>query len=174
MGDLHYSSLAIELLGEDFPGETPQGAAKLVERVRHAVNVQGDDKSVRFIDKGRGCYSARGGKITAQRKQALVDNNLEAYYGNDASDGNDASELPGNLQEVFPHETTVAWIRKLEKTVRPRRPWQETPAQFRKRMRDICQIINGRYNVESLCRSLPKRLQALVDAEGDRISTSGL
>ena len=170
MGDLHYSSLAIELLGEDFPGETPQGAAKLVERVRHAVNVrfQGDDKpSVLFTDKGRGFYSARGGKITAQYKQALVDNNLEAYYGNDAS------ELPGNLQEVFPHETTVAWIRKLEKTVRPSRPWQETPAQFGKRMRDICQIVNDRYNVESLCRSLPKRLQALVDAEGDRISTSG-
>ena len=32
------------------------------------------------------------------------------------------------------------------------------------------QYINGHYNVEDLCRSFPRRLQQLVDKQGDRIN----
>ena len=138
----------------------------LVDRVRKAVNVRfhGENKpSVLLTDKGRGFYSARGSKITKEYKQALADNCLTAY------NGDDASAQPGNLQEVLLHETAVAWVRHREKTVRPVRPWEETPAQFATRLRGIFQDINDNLNVEGLCRSLPKRLQALVDAEGDRI-----
>ncbi len=67
------------------------------------------------------------------------------------------------------HETAVAWIRHREKTVRPVCPWEETPAEFATRLRGICQGINDELDVEGLCRSLPKRLKALVDTEGDRI-----
>jgi hypothetical protein len=141
----------------------------MVARVRHAVNVrfQGEDDkpSVLFTDKGPGFYSSRASKITEGYKQALADNSLEAY------NGNDASTQPGNLSEVLLHETAVAWIRHREKTVRPARPWEETPAEFGSRLRTICQDINDTLDVEGLCRAFPKRLDALVDAEGDRIRT---
>ena len=163
---LFRGKLHVEIFGDDFPGETPRGAAMLVDRVRHAVNVRfrGDDQpSVLFTDKGRGFYATRGSKITDVYKKALSDNSLQAYYGNDAS------EQPGNLQDVLLHETAVAWIRNREKVVRTARPWLETTEEFATRLRGICQYINEHYNVEGLCRSFPKRLQALVDAEGDRI-----
>ena len=75
----------------------------------------------------------------------------------------------GQHQEVLLHETAVAWVRHREKTVRPVRPWEETPAQYATRLRSIFQDINDNLDVEGLCWSLPERLQALVDAEGDRI-----
>ncbi len=49
-------------------------------------------------------------------------------------------------------------------------PWTETPAQFGTRLRAICRDINDNCNVEGLCMKLPERVQALADAEGDRIS----
>ena len=85
------------------------------------------------------------------------------------NNGDDSSAQPGNLQEVLLHETAVAWVRHREKTVRPVRPWEETPVQFATRLRGIFQDINDNLGVEGLCWSHPKRLQALVDAEGDRI-----
>ena len=33
----------------------------------------------------------------------------------------------------------------------------------------ICQEVNAMYDVESLCKEFPSRLQDLVDAEGDHI-----
>ena len=42
-------------------------------------------------------------------------------------------------------------------------------AEFGDRLRGICQYINEKYDVESLCRKLPVRLGRIVDAEGDRI-----
>ena len=40
---------------------------------------------------------------------------------------------------------------------------------FGDRLRGICQYINGKYDVEGLCRKLPDRLEKIVEAEGDRI-----
>ena len=48
--------------------------------------------------------------------------------------------------------------------------WKETVDEFAARIRDIVQDINCNLNVEGLCRSLPKRLQQLVDNKGDRIT----
>ena len=39
------------------------------------------------------------------------------------------------------------------------------------RLRAICQDINDNLEVDDLCRRFPKRLQALVDAKGERLST---
>ena len=42
--------------------------------------------------------------------------------------------------------------------------------EFGARLRAICQDINDNLDVDNLCKALPKRVQALRDAEGDRIS----
>ena len=93
----------------------------------------------------------------------MESNELRAY------DGDDARVQPGNLQEVLLHETAVAWIRRREETTRPREPWKETLEEFGARLRGVCQDINDSCDVEGLCRALPKRLQELVDKDGDRI-----
>lgn len=37
------------------------------------------------------------------------------------------------------------------------------------RLRQICTDINNTYDVDGLCTALPKRIEALEAAEGDRI-----
>ena len=93
-----------------------------------------------------------------------MDNNLKAYYPA-------MSSQPGNLQDFLLHETAVAWIRYREKKSKPKVPWEETPAEVGQRLRAICQDINDNLEVDDLCRRFPKRLQALVDAKGERLST---
>ena len=88
----------------------------------------------------------------------MESNELRSYYGDDAR------VQPGNL-----HETAVAWIKRWEETTRPREPWKETLEEFGARLRGVCQDINDSCDVEGLCRALPKRVQALVEAQGDRI-----
>ena len=41
---------------------------------------------------------------------------------------------------------------------------------YRRRLKDVCAYINENYEVESLCRELPLRIQMLIDSGGDRIS----
>jgi len=158
----------IELLGEDFPGEAPQGAAILVARVRAALNVrfQGDDESpaILFTDRGQGFHHIKNGRITPEYQGALREHGLRTFYGDDAS------AQPGNLQEVMLHEPAVAWIRKRETVTQTRQPWTETVAEFGARLRGICRHINSKYDVEGLCKELPQRLQSVVGSEGDRIS----
>ena len=159
--------LHIEILGSDFVGETPEGAAVLVSKVRSALNIrfQGEEtppKTV-FTDRGQGFYAIRGGQITPEYKAALRNHSLKPYYGDNAA------VQPGQLQEVLLHETAVAWIRYREKTTRMTKPWEETVEQFISRMKGIVQEINDTLDVEGLCRAFPKRLQKLVDAKGDRI-----
>ena len=164
---LSRGKLHIEVLGNDFPGEKPEGAAILVAKVRKALNVrfQGSDApDILFVDRGQGFYRTRGGKITPEFKDALAEHGLRAYYGDNAA------VQPGNLQEVLLHETSVAWIRVRERRTMPAEPWKEQREDFTKRLQSICQDINSNCDVEGLCNRFPGRVQAVVDAEGDRIN----
>ena len=38
------------------------------------------------------------------------------------------------------------------------------------RLREICHYINEHYDVESVCKSFPRRLEMLVEKKGDRIN----
>lgn len=163
---LSRGKLHIELLPENFPGETPAGAAILAAKIRSALNVrfQGSDApDVLFVDRGQGFYRTRGAKITPEFKDALAENNLKAYYGENAS------VQPGNMQDVLLHETAVSWIRARETRTRPEQPWKESPKDFGVRLRAICHDINKNCDVEGLCRQLPERLQEVVDRQGDRL-----
>jgi len=157
--------LHVELLGEGFPGENLEGAAILVATVRAALNIrfQGSEAPrVLFTDRGQGFFHKNGGGVTDEYKAALQENGLRTYCGDDNS------RQPGNCQEMMLHETAVAWIRDREKKTMPARPWQETAAEYRTRIKAICQHINDNHDVEGLCKEFPARLQMLVDAEGGR------
>ena len=158
--------LHVEMLGSGFPGDRRSGMATLVGKVRAAVNVRchDDDKPhILFTDRGAGFFATNTGKITPEYKDALAQHSLQAYQGNDAS------KQPGQLQEAMLHETAVAWIRRREAKARTLTPWTETEEEFGARLRGIVQDINDNCNVDSLCRALPRRLQQIIDAEGDRV-----
>ena len=134
--------------------------------MRTAVNVrfQGDDKpQIVFVDRGPGFYVPNSGNITRKFKAALEEMELKAYSGDSPA------AHPGNMQDVLLHETAVSWIRYRETRCRPQAPWRETPADLGSRLRRICQEINDKLDVEGLCKGWPKRVQEVVDAEGDRI-----
>ena len=158
--------LHLELLGEDFPGETPAGAAILVSKVRAALNIrfQGSrPPRVLFTDRGQGFYALKGAAITAEYKAALAANNLRAFYGDSAA------AQPGNLKDALLHETAVAWVRLRDTRTQPRHLYKETVAEYGARLARAAQHINAKFDVQSLCRQLPERLDKLVALEGDRL-----
>ena len=157
--------LHIEVLDEDFPGEVAAGAAILVERVRAALNVRfrSDAPCVLYVDRGKGFYDPGTGKIVPAFRQALRDNGLKAFWGDDAS------VQPGNLQEMMLHETAVSWIRHRLVHSTPKSSAQETRSEYAARLKDACRDINRKLDVEGLCRSFLQRVHALKDAKGGRL-----
>ena len=163
---LSRGKLHIEVVGEGFPGDTPAGAEILVQKVRAVLNVRFPDEDkpdILFVDRGRGFFNANNGKITQKFRDALDEHGLQTF------NGNDGSKQSGAMGDLMLHETAVAWIRKREERCRLVRPWEESAAEFKTRMKEICQHINDNYDVEGLCRQLPRRLQELREKEGDRI-----
>ena len=163
---LSRGKLHIEVLGTGFSGENEDGAATLVDHLRKAVDRRFPSASqpkTLFVDRGQGFYEKNHGKITAQFKEALRRNGLKAYYGDNAK------AQPGAMHELMLHETAVAWIRHEEGKTRPKEPWKESVVEFGSRMKAIAMDLNKRHNVDNLCKALPKRVEMLIDAEGDRI-----
>ena len=82
--------LHVDCFDSDFPGEKPDGASILVERVRSAVNVRFqnvDSKpNIVFTDRGRGFYEPSNGKIQPEYRQALRDNSFTAILGDNAAE----------------------------------------------------------------------------------------
>ena len=80
---LSRGKLHIEILGPDFPGDTPEGASILVPKVRGSVNIRfhGDKPDVVFTDRGRGFFAIKSGKITKKYKEALEANGFTAFMG---------------------------------------------------------------------------------------------
>ena len=160
--------LHVEVLPENFSGENASGAEVLVQKVRAALNIrfQGRGEAapkVVWTDRGKGFYDGAG-KITTQYKSALHDNDLKPFWGDDAS------IQPGKLQEVHLHETAVSWLRYQLMISIPNVEWKETREQYTARIKACCAKINQSYDVDGLCRAFPRRIQALIDSEGDRIN----
>ena len=60
-------------------------------------------------------------------------------------------------------------IRWLMTQSTPARPWEESPEAFGRRLKEAFAYINANYNVDSLSRELPQRVQSLVELKGDRL-----
>ena len=158
--------LHIEPLPDDFPGETPAGAAIMVARVRAALNVRFQSSSaprVLFTDRGNGFFNAGTGAITDGYRSALREHKLRSFFKDNAA------VQPGELQEIMLHETAVAWMRQRLVKTRPKQAWTETLEDYRSRLKTCAAYINEHYNVDGLCRDLPTRLLELEEASGDRL-----
>ena len=158
--------LHVEVLPQNFPGEKPEGAEVVVQKVKAALNIRfqgGTAPTVIWTDRG-GAFFHGNGKITDEFKAALEENDLEHFWKDDASG------QAGKLQEIHLHETAVSWIRYRLTESSPANAWKETRQQYTTRLKACCAEINRAYDVESLCRALPRRIEALIDSEGDRIN----
>ena len=164
---LSRGKLHVDVFDENFPGETPEGAAQLVGKVRSALNVRfqsaASSPQVLWTDRGRGFFFPNSGAITTEFKEALADNGLRHFMGNNAV------KQPGNMQDFLLHETAVSWLRHRLAQSTPRRCWLETRAEYGQRLKRCCDEINKDLDVEGLCKELPKRLKMLDDREGDRL-----
>ena len=156
----------IEALPEDFPGETEEGAAIMVARVRAALNVRFRDNApaVLMTDRGNGFFESNSGKITDGYRDALREHGLKCFQGQDAH------QQPGMLQELMLHETIMAWVRvRLSRTVPPN-PCGESYSDYVSRLKRVAAYINEHHKVGDVCHRLPARVQKLIDAKGDRIA----
>ena len=165
---LTQGKLHVVVFDEEFPGETAEGAAVLVHKVRSAINVRCQAAARRpkhvFVDRGKGFYAPASGQITRKYSAALADNELEPMMGQNAR------AQPGNLSEVLLHETAVSWLRvRLAETV-PAKAWDETREEYSTRLRQCCQVVNNSYNVDGLCRNFLTRIAKLKERNGGRLS----
>lgn len=159
--------LHVDVFDENFPGETPEGAAELVAKVRSALNVRfqaaASQPGILFTDRGRGFYTPNSGAITSQYKQALADNGLQAFMGDNAV------RQPGSMQDFLLHETAVSWLRHRLAQSTPMMCWKETRPEYGRRLKRCCEEVNRDLDVEGLSNALPKRLRKLKDKGGDRL-----
>ena len=159
--------LHVDVFGENFPGETPAGAAELVAKVRAALNVRFQSAPTQpatlFTDRGRGFYFPNSGAITREYKEALADNDLEAFLGDNAV------VQPGSMQDFLLHETAVSWLRLRLLRSTPKQCWTETRQEYGRRLKRCCEEVNKELDVQGLSEGLPKRLKMLHDCDGDRL-----
>ena len=127
------------------------------------IRFREDPPDTVYVDRGRGFYFPNSGKATPQFKQAHRDHDLKAFWGEDAS------AQPGNLQEIHLHETAVSWIRHRLLVTTTKSPASETREEYTARLKRVVADINKSLDVEGLCQSFPARVQAVLDAKGDRI-----
>ena len=69
---------------------------------------------------------------------------------------------PRGIGDVLLHETAISWLRREEENSRPKKPWEETPHEFAKRLQDGVRRINKGFDVRGLCSEFPSRLETLV------------
>ena len=158
----------IEVVGPDWQ-QTAAGMAEFVDRLptvlRKMVGVGEALPRVIASDRGPGFYQSSTGHICREYAAALGNHGFRPFATEDAS------HQPPDVPDVLPHETAVAWIR----TYLKKHPFSRTGSlddqetAVRAMFAECTEHINASYDVEGLCRSFPRRLQALVDNGGLRL-----
>ena len=157
--------LHVEVFNAGFPGECPEGAQIMAEKLGPILNIRFPNETkpkIVMTDKGKGFYKSTG-QIQPEYKAGLQSVGLRPFMGDNAR------QQPGTLSDLMLHETAVAWLRFKLKTNLPAKPWEETLEQYRARMQETCRQINAEYDVEGLSRELPSRLEQLKARDGDRL-----
>ena len=125
--------LLVDVLGERFAGETPEGAAELVGKVRAALNVRFQNAAsvpkVLFTDRGHGFYAPNSGVITDEYQEALEEHGLEAFWGEFGG------RQPGSMQDLLLHETAVSWLSVRLAQNTPKKRWEEARKEYCKHLK---------------------------------------
>jgi hypothetical protein len=110
-------------------------------------------------------YQGSHGKIVNVYAEALHKHGFRPFAGADSK------WQPPDIPDLLMHETAAAWLRNLLR----QRPYKHGPTleanitMFRAALKDCERHINSQYDVDGLCKSLPRRIGELIDAEGDRL-----
>ena len=166
--------LAVEVFTDvdEYPGETPEGARLLVERLPGVLNTMlgpsAKKPRILFTDRGPGFYHRRWGTITGDYESACREHGFRPWAGANSKRGPHAQ--PPDVADVLLHETAISWLRSREEGTRPRVPWEESPQAFAERLHEAVKHINNNYNVRGLCMEFPGRLEDLASrTKGDRL-----
>ena len=65
---------------------------------------------------------------------------------------------------------TVAWISRRLTVTTPKKPWEETVADFEARLKAACAHCNANYDLSNLCNEFPHRVRKMLLKNGDRLS----
>ena len=78
---------------------------------------------------------------------------------------------PADLAEVFMHETVAARLRRYFHMypVTKDKSLDENRESLLAGLAACEKYINQKYNVESLCHAMPKRVEMMLESQGDRI-----
>ena len=161
---LSQGKLHVELLGSGFAGDHVNGMPTFVHKLRVSINsrFRVDQPEIVFVDLGGGFYKAS--TITSEFKHALREHDFKPFHGDDAS------MQPGASGDLWPHETSVSWVRhRLTRTL-PSEPWEETEEEFGARLKEAAGWVNQNHDVEGLCKEMPQRMHDLVyKTKGQRL-----
>ena len=137
---------------------------KLPSLLRKRLGAQPLPKIV-MTDRGPGLFQASSGTIVAAYRDALHANGFKPFAGEEAK------WQPPDVPDVLLHETVVSWVRAYFR----KQPFKWLPTVednmklFKMRLKKCEAHINKTYDVVGLCKSFPKRLDALIDVGGDRL-----
>ena len=110
------------------------------------------------------------GTITGDYETACRAGGFKPWAGTNSKKGPRAQ--PRDIGDVLLHETAISWLRREEENTRPKRPWEETPHEFAKRLQKGVRRINKEFDVRGLCMEFPQRLDDLINkTTGDRLPT---
>ena len=117
-----------------------------------------------FTDRGTGMYTPKG-HIVSAFSSAVAEAGFRTYWGANAE-----KQVP-DMGDLLLHETAVAWFRGRTRREKPEvYPWLETRSQWAARAARCIRHINDNFDAEGLCRGFPKRLQACLDGDGERLA----
>ena len=117
-----------------------------------------------FTNRGTGMYTPKG-HIVSAFSSAVAEAGFRTYWGANAE-----KQAP-DMGDLLLHETAVAWFRGRMKREKPEvYPWLETRSQWAARAARCIRHINDNFDAEGLCRGFPKRLQACLDGDGERLA----
>ncbi|MDP6737393.1 MAG: hypothetical protein QF732_12995 [Nitrospinaceae bacterium] len=80
-------------------------------------------------------------------------------------------EQPADLADFFPHETVQAWVRQYfrKHPVTKSEDLETNMASMLGGLKACGRHINSKYDVRSLCGSVPDRLEEMKESGGDRL-----
>ena len=114
---------------------------------------------VLFTDRGPGMYQGAPGTIIQAYKDAVHKNGFRTFVGDDAS------WQPGDLSDLFMHETVAAWAAHYFKN----HPLKAKSLETVKKRLSECEAYCNTCEVSDLTHSLPRRIAELRKNKGDRL-----
>jgi hypothetical protein len=157
-----------EVMGADW-GQTGDGMAEFVQKLPGALTKMLGHGTVKpkviMSDRGPGFYQSSRGVIVDKYRAALRTHGFRPFAGDDGK------WQPPDLADLFMHETVAAWVRQYfrKHPVVKNQTLAVNEAAVIAGLKACEKFINEEYDVESLCSSMPRRVEEIRKRRGDRL-----